>query len=490
MESTSKDIWHEVKRAVLVAVVLLSFAGLGRAQYSASAASFNATTASPTVSDINSLQNPFLGSISSGAATPETLRLSLKDAIERGLRYNLGVLLDEQSTRAARGERAEALSHLLPHLMTGTSESREMVNLAAIGLPSTIKVNPISGPFNVFNARMYASSPILDFHALRNAQSASEQVLAAHYTYQDARNLVVFAVGNAYLVTIAARARVRAAQAEVNTAQALYQQAADRYKNGLSPEIDMLRAQVELKSRQETLIAARNDHRTAKLNVARVIGLPDGQKFVLSTEVPFEPFEGITPEKAIAEAYENRPDYKAALAEVRAAQAHRRAVIAERYPSFGVEGNFGDLGLRIPYSHETFLAAATLTIPLFQGGKVRGELVRADAQLKQTEEQLNNLKGQIGYDVRTALMNLETASEQVAVAHSNVSLAHTTLAQAQDRFAAGVTDNIEVVEAQEAVASADEAYIASLYQHNVAKVALARALGIAEQAALNYLGGK
>ncbi len=490
METTSKHIQHEVKRAVLVAVVMLSFAGLGRAQYSTSGASMNPTTASPTVSNLNSLQNPFLGSISSGAATPETLRLSLKDAVERGLRYNLGVLLDEQSTRAARGERAEALSHLLPHLTTGTSQSRETVNLAAIGFPPTIKgVNPIVS-FNVFNARIYASSPILDFHALRNAQSASEQVLAAHYTYQDARNLVVFAVGNAYLVTIAARARVGAAQAEVNTAQALYQQAADRYKNGLSPEIDRLRAQVELKSRQENLIAARNDHRTAKLNLARVIGLPDGQKFVLSTEVPFEPLQGITPERAIREAYENRPDYKALLAQVRAAQAHRRAVIAERYPSVGVEGNYGDLGLNIPHSHETFLAAAAVTIPVFQGGKVRGELVQADAQLKQAEEQLNNLKGQIGYDVRTALMNLETAAEQVSVARSNVSLVHTTLTQAQDRFASGVTDNIEVVEAQDAVASADEAYIASLYQHNVAKVALARALGIAEQAALNYLGGK
>lgn len=482
--------------ASLLFALILGFARSVRAQYSATASGITAATGSTgrsslPISDVNSLQNPLLGSVSSGTATPQTLRLSLRDAIERGLRHNLAILVDEQSTRASRGQRWEALSHLLPHLTTGTSESHEVVNLAAIGFPPTIKgVNPIVGPFNVFNARAYLSSPILDFHALRNERAASEQVRAAHYTYQDARNLVVLVVGGAYLLSIAAKSQVRAAQAEVNTAQALDQQAADRYHSGLSPEIDMLRAQVELKSRQENLIAARNDARTEKLNLARVIGLADGQEFILNSQIPFEPLEGVTFAKALADAYQNRPDYKAAFAEVRAAQARRRAVVAERYSWFGFEGNFGDLGLRVPYSHETFLAAATLNIPVFQGGKVRGEILQADAQLRQAEEQLNNLKGQIGYDVRTALMNLQTAADQVAVARSNVTLAQKTLLQAKDRFSAGVTDNIEVVEAQEAVASADEVYIAGLYQHNLAKVALARAVGIAEQAVLTYLGGK
>ena len=153
-------------------------------------------------------------------------------------------------------------------------------------------------------------------------------------------------------------------------------------------------------------------------------------------------------------------------------------------------GNFGDIGLTVGNSHETFAIAGTLTIPVFQGGKVHGDLVQANAQLKQKKDQLENLKAQIGYDVRTALMNLKTAADQVNVAQSNVSLADQTLAQAKDRFAAGVTDNIEVVQAQEAVANADQTYISSLYQHNLAKVALARAAGIAEQAVLQYLGGK
>ncbi|HEX5483760.1 MAG TPA: TolC family protein, partial [Terriglobia bacterium] len=263
-----------------------------------------------------------------------------------------------------------------------------------------------------------------------------------------------------------------------------------RLHAGLSPRIDMLRAQVELKSRQEQLIAAQHDYATEKLNLGRVIGLPTGQPITLTTKTPYAPLAGVSLEKVLADAYQNRPDYKSALAQVRAAESRRRAVLAERYPSVSFMGNFGDIGLTVGNSHETFAIAGTLTIPIFQGGKVHADLVQADAQLKQKRDQFENLKAQIGYDVRTALMNLKTAADQVTVAQSNVSLADQTLAQAKDRFAAGVTDNIEVVQAQEAVANADQTYISSLYQHNLAKVALARAAGIAEQAVLQYLGGK
>jgi outer membrane protein TolC len=464
-------------------VLLLAFVQPSRAQSSVGAA---ASTVSAS-----SVQNPFLGSVPSGTATSQVLRLTLKEAIERGLRYNLALLLSDQSTRESRGQRWQALSHLLPHLTTETKEADEMVNLKAIGFPSAIRnVNPISGPFNVFDTRAYLSAPVLDFQALRNERAASKQIRAAEYSYQDARNLVVLVIGNGYLVSIAAEARVRAAQAEVQTAQALYDQAVDRFHAGLSPEIDMLRAQVELKSRQQKLIASKNEAATAKLNLARIIGLPDGQEFLLTTEMPFEPLEGITLQKALADAYANRDDYESAEATVQAAEERRRAIVAERWPSLSFDSNYGDIGLEPSASHGTFLVAATLKIPIFQGGKVRGELIQADAQLKQKEDQMENLKGQIGYDVRTALLDLETAAEQVAVARSNVGLADRTLSEARDRFAAGVTDNIEVVQAQDAVASADDAYIASLYQHNLAKVALARAVGVAEKAVLSYLGGK
>jgi len=482
---------------ILLPLLILSVAEVARAQYSGMASGSITVPAGATAqnssasSNINSQQNPFLGSVPSGTATPQVLRLSLRGAIERGLRYNLGLLLDEQSTREFRGQRWEALSHLLPQLTTETREAKEMVNLKAIGFPPTIRnVNPISGPFSVFDTRAYLSSAILDFHALRNERVASEQVRAAQYTYQDARNLVVLVVGNAYLLSIAAESHVHEAEAEVNTAQALYELAVDRLHAGLSPEIDMLRAQVELTFRKEQLIASRNEDSTAKLNLTRVIGLPDSQEFTLSTKMPSEPLEGITLEKALADAFANRPDYKAAVAAVHAAQERRRAVVAERWPSLSFDGNYGDLGLTPSNSHGTFLAQISVRIPVFQGRRVHGELIQADAQVKQKQEQLENLKGQISYDIRTSLLNLETAAQQVAATRSNVGLAAKTLTQARDRFKAGLTDNIEVIQAQEAVASADEAYITSLYQYNLAKVALARAVGIAEQVVLRYLGGR
>ncbi len=495
MQARSRQFGHTKSaisrwfRAASVVVLLVSaITRPGRAQSSALAG-----TGQPSlpVSDINSVQNPFQGSVSSGPAAPQTLQLSLQDALEKGLHYNLAVLLNEESSRASRGQRWQALSHLLPHLTTTTMTGKRLVNLYAIGFPTTIRsINPISGPFNVFDARAYVSGPLLNFQALRNEKAASDEVEAAGYTYQDARNVVVLVTSNAYLLAVASQAEVQSAEAQVATAKALYEQAVDRYNSGFSPEIDTLRAHVELQSREQHLIAARNDERTAKLNLARVIGLPDGQQFDLSTPESFQPLPETEYAKALSEALANRADYKAAEAEVRAAEARRRAIVAERYPSLGFAGDFGDAGFSPPFSHDTFTIAATLNIPVFQGGKVRGELIQADAQLKKAQDQLNNLKGQISYDVRTALMNIETAAEQVAVAKSNVALARETLAQAKDRYASGVTDNIEVIQAQDALAGADDAYIASLYQHNVAKVALARALGNAEHTVLQYVGGK
>jgi len=492
---------EEILKAIALATALTGFGvqaggqsqppAAGTLSYQSPVVASSAASGSNPVSAISTPQNPFFGSVATGKATSGVLPLSLREAIERGLRYNLGLLLDEQSTQAERGVRWQALSKLLPHLTTGTTETRQQIDLQALGFPGGFPGIPtIVGPFSTFDARAFLSSPVIDFQHWRNERAASENVRAAEYSEKDARNLVVLVVGNAYLVANAGAARVQSVAAEERTAQALYQQAVDRFHAGLSPEIDMLRAQVELKSRQEQLLAARNEYATEKLDLARAIGLPSGQHYTLTTRTPYAPFAGVSLEKALADAYRNRPDYQAALAQVRAARAQRRAITAERLPSVTFNANFGDIGLTPANSHETFLVAGTLHIPVFQGGKVHGELLQADAQLHQKQEQLSNLKSQIDYDVRTALMNLQTAADEVQVARSNIALANQTLTQAQDRFSAGVTDNIEVVQAQEAVANANEVYISSLYQHNLAKVALARAVGIAEQAVLQYLGGK
>jgi outer membrane protein TolC len=484
-------------KIILLIVLVAAATAFARAQTAALATS-SAPAGAPALATsvaAGSNSSSFFGSVPVGRATSTVMPLTLQEAIERGLKTNLGILLSEQSSRAARGARWEALSHLLPHLTTGTTETRQQINFEALGFPpSAAQAIPdfpiITPPFNTFDARASLSAPLLDLEHLHRTHAAADELEAAHYNYDDARNMVVLVIGNAYLECNAAQARVQAAAAELNTAQALDRQAADRFHAGLSPEIDEDRAEVEVQSRHEQLLAARNTFATDKLDLARAIGLPLAQRFSLATKNPYAPLAEVTLAEALDEAYRNRPDYQAALVSVQSARQARRAVRDERLPSVSFISNFGDIGLTPGNSHETFLAAGTLKIPIFQGGRVHGAMIQANAQLKEAEDRAQNLRAQIDYDVRTALMNLKTAALQVNVAQSNIALANRTLQQARDRFAAGVTDNIEVVEAQEAVASANETYISSLYEHNLAKVSLAHAIGIAAQAAMQYLGGK
>ncbi len=412
-------------------------------------------------------QNPFTGSVPRGTASSEVLPLSFTNAIDRGLQNNLGLLLQSDNTIAARGEKWKELSELLPNLTTATSENAAQTNLAAQGLrlPGFPR---IVGPFGFFDTRVYLTQSLFSLKALNRERGAFYSEKAAQYTYKDARDVVVLAVGNAYLQALAGGARVETAQAQVQTAQALYDKSVDQQNAGVSPAIDTLRAKVELQARQQQLIVARNDYAKQKLALARVIGLPPGQEFTLS----------------------DSSDYQAALQQVQAGEHFRKAATAEYFPTVDVAGNYGDIGVTPGNSHGTFQVAGTLRVPIFQGGKVHADVLQAEATLRQSHQQLENLRGQIDYDVRTALLDLGAAADQVEVARSSVDLAGQTLIQARDRFAAGVTDNLEVVQAQESVATANENYISSLYAHNLAKVALARAMGYAEAGVKQYLKSK
>jgi len=246
---------------------------------------------------------------------------------------------------------------------------------------------------------------------------------------------------------------------------------------------------VQLQTQQQSLIAAQNQLSIDKLTLARVIGLPTGQEFQLTDAVPYAPLTGITLEQALEQAYVTRPDYLSAKAQVRSAELALQAAAAQNYPSLSLNANYGDIGSpNFATSHGTVTFAGTLNVPLFQGTEVRAAKLQADATLQQRKAELENLRGTIDDQVRTAFFNLHSSSELVAVAKSNIDLANQTLTQAQDRFAAGVADNLSVVQAQQSVASANQSYIASLYSFNLAKISLAQAIGIAEQSGLQYLG--
>jgi outer membrane protein TolC len=276
----------------------------------------------------------------------------------------------------------------------------------------------------------------------------------------------------------------------VKTAEALHDQANDHLNAGTSPEIDELRANVELQTRQQQLIQTKNDFAIQKLTVARVIGLAPGQEFELSDKSPYQPFEGITVDEAVKRAYASRSDYQAAMSDVRAAEYVRKAAVAGYLPSLSFGADYGTAGAHPSTTTQVFDVRGTLTIPIFQGGSVHGDVLQADARLDQSRERLDNLRAQIDSDVRAALLNLQSFAERVHVARSNIDLAEKTLAQSRDRFSAGVTDTVEVVQSQEAVASAHEQYISSLYNYNFARISLARALGVAEEGVKEYFKGQ
>jgi outer membrane protein TolC len=453
-----------------------------------------AQTSSPVPAATSSAQNPLLGSVPTGQATATPVPLSLKDAFDRALKYNLGVIEADQGARAARAVRLRSLSALLPDLTTRISGTVEQLNLKALGfnvhIPG-VNIPTITPPFGVADARAYLSQQVFNWSDIKGLKSASESEKASQFTYKNDRDLVVLTTGDSYVLVIADAATVDSTRAQVETAQTLYRKTSDQHKAGVVASIDELRAQVELQTQQQRLIAAENQLAIDKLTLGRVIGLPNGQEFQLTDALPYAPLAVMSLEQALQQAYSMRADYLSAQAQVRAAELARQAAAAENYPTLSVNTDFGDIGSpNFGSSHETFTFTTSLNIPVFQGTQVRADKLQADSALRERLAEFENLRGNIDDQVRTAFLNLKSSSDLVAVARSNIDLANQTLAQAQDRFSAGVADNLEVVQAQESVASANQSYIASVYSHNLAKISLAQAMGIAEQAALQYLGAK
>ena len=478
--------WGGVMRGLISGVMALAVFSLA-----ASRAMAQTRDSNPPAVPVPVPEAAFGGSVAAKNASPEVLPLSLSDAVARGLKQNLGLLLSSQGVTTARGERWKELSNLLPNFSGLVSEHLVQENLAALGLKISLPGVPtVVGPFGYVDARAYATQSLVDLKSLYNVRSANQYRRAAEYTYQDAHELVVLAVGSAYLQALSSAARIDTAQAQVKTAQVLYDQSSDQLKAGTSPSIDALRAQVELQTQQQQLISVENQFEKDKLALARVIGLPLGQKFALTTKTAFTPLESLTPEEALTRAYASRADYLAVMAELHAAESARKAAAAGYYPTISLDADYGDIGVNFANSHGTMDAVATLRVPIFLGGKTNGEVLEADAALDQAREQLENLRGQIDQDIRAALLDMNSSYQQVKVSQSNIELADKTLDQARDRFSAGVTDNIEVVQAQQSVASANETYISSLYLYNLAKLSLARAVGFAQQGVQQFLKGR
>ena len=431
-------------------------------------------------------QGPFFGSVPKGTPTAEPLPLTVKDAVQRALQNNLGLLLQEENATTASGAKWRALADLLPNISGSLAARRQVLNLEAFGFPAP---NPIVGPFNVFDARVGLSQPVIDLAALNESRAADARVKAEKYGVRTARDLVVLVTVNLYLEALATSSRVDMTRAQQDTADALYKQAQDLKAAGLVAGIDVLRSQVQQQTQRQRLIAAENDFEKSKLQLARAIGLPIGQPIVLVDKIPYAPLPVPPLEQVLARALEGRSDYLAAKSRLDEARAAATAAKDALLPSLHVDADYGTIGQTFATAHPTYTMAANVRIPIFDAGRTTARRIEASSLVRQREAELADLQSRVEFDVRSAVLDLRAAEQQLQVAQTNVQLANDELTQARDRFAAGVANNLEVTQAQESVATASENYIAALYSHNLAKASLARSLGIAESAVMSYLGG-
>lgn len=447
-----------------------------------------------TVNPSIQVQGSYHGSTQNGTAAKESLALSLEEAIQRGLRYNLGSIGSADAAQMARAQRLSAVAQLLPDVNGHVLETVEQINLAAMGLRFNLpipglKFPTVVGPFNYFDARA-SMNETLSVTGLRNLKSSRELQRSANLSQKDSRELVTLAVAGFYLQVIAAGARIQTANAQIESAQTVYQQAVDRNRSGLNARIDVTRSLVELQTQQQRLTALTNDFEKQKIALARLIGLPMAQPYTLADAVPYREAPAPDLKALVDRAVQVRADVQAAGAQVKAAEAARAAATAENYPSVAVSADYGAIGLNPANSHGTFSTTGTIDFPIYRSGRNRADVDQADAALAQRKAEYEDAKGQAEQDVRDAVLDLNAAAQQVRLAQSNWELAADTLQQSRDRFRAGVTDTVEVVQAEEIVATAEQDYISATFAFNLAQVSLARSTGDAESSIPRLLAGK
>jgi outer membrane protein TolC len=430
----------------------------------------------------------FQGSVVQGQVSAQPLALSLDDAIQRGLQTNLGIILSGTQASTARAQRLSDLQSLLPSIDFNAKETVSQVDLPAEGLRLP-GLPTVIGPFGYTDVRASLSWSLVDLTSLRTYLAARHNFAAAQLSAEDARDMVVLTVGNAYLLVLADQAQVASVQAQVDTSKISLNQAVANHQAGTAPMLDELRSRVDYQSLEQQLIVAQNALEKDKLALARTIGLPLAQRFTLSDEAPYAAFDQLDVTALIAQAHANRKDLAALVEQAKAAEEQRRAAAADRLPTLKADADYGDIGTTLSHSHGTLDATGTLSVPVFKEFELRGEAQQAQAQLDTAQAQLSDRNAQVDADVRDALLDIQSAQKQVEVARSSVDLAKEALSEAQQRYANGVDDNLAVSQAQQSLAQADNQYVVSLYRDNVAKLSLARALG-AGQNYKTYLGGK
>jgi outer membrane protein TolC len=442
------------------------------------------TTSVNTLNPSVQISGPYTGSMRSTTAIPFSGKLSFDEALKRGLAYNLGAAGLTQTARQNSAQVRAARSVLLPNINGSLAETVQQSDLAAYGLRISVPgyhIPTVVGPYNYFALQASLSQTVANLTAVNNYRSAQATARASQYSLQDGRDMVTLAVGGAYLQVLAAQARVDAAQAQLDTANAVFHQSTEQHQNGVLGRLNMDQSQVQTLTQQQQIITLRNDLAKQKINLARITGLPPTPDYQLTDSFPFSPAPVRNVNDAVAQAQQQRADLKAAQAQVEAAAKSLAAARAERVPSASVSGYYEVIGANPSESHGAFSVTGTLSIPIWQGGKVASDIAQAEAVLAQRQSELEDARGQIEAGVRESYLDLEAAAGQVEVARKNLQVAQETLEMARARMEAGVINTVEVVQAQQTVSSAQLDLINSVFAHNLAKLSLARELGHASE---------
>jgi outer membrane protein TolC len=442
------------------------------------------------------LASKFAGGGSVEPATPGALPLGLDDAIDRSLKRNLQVLLDTQTERTVHGEILAVGNALLPNLKATAYTNTQEVNLAALGFkpsllagfgfpPGTIKEVV---KVDTTDAQLSLDQPLFnlpDYYLYRAAQKAAT---VAQMNTLNTRGAVVLAVGTQYLAALADAAQIANAQALERADEEVLRQATLSHDAGVGTNLDVLRARVQLQTQQQALVRAENAFAKDKIALNRLIGLPAGQELTLTDPVPYAELAELPLDQAKALAYVRRKDLLTLEAQLEVAQRASHAVKYERLPSVAFSGFYGVLGETEGLYHGVFAAQGILRIPIFEEGRFRGESEIATAQQIALRRQIESLKVTIEEQIRASMLDVESTAELVKVARSNVDLAQQELSDTRDRFAAGVDDNLPVVQAQATLAAAQSRLIDTEFQLNQTKLQLARNTGVVETQYKHYLG--
>jgi outer membrane protein len=417
-----------------------------------------------------------------GNAPTDVLKLTLKQSVALAIKQNptqqIAILNAAESVQDKNITRAE----LLPQANLRVTDSANRVNLRAQfggAFPGNLPGHV--GPYQLFSAGPTFGSSVFDFSLWKRYQAARSNVDASKANSLSIREQVILLVVSQYIGTLRSVANVEASRSRVELAQALYDQAADLQKEGVGTGIDTLRANVELQNEKQRLIEAENDRDASLFGLSKLLNLDPRQTIELADSLAF--FDTPQPdiEASIDDALGMREEWKAIESQQKSAKLEKQSSQYQRLPSLRFDGNWAYFGSSSNNGIPTYQYQASVNMPLFTSGRIHAEIVKADLELQKIDQQKADLRNQIALDVKTSLLNLSSARNEVQVASLGVQLSKEEVDQARDRFKAGVANNIEVISAQDSLSRANDNQIAALYRFNQARADFARAVGQMEQ---------